>query len=956
MASGIFVGSVYATMELQTGGFVGDIARANGALSTFSKTAQASGNIANQFALDVQKGFDGVATKIAGIAKAGATLGLVGAAGIAGFVKTASGLETTALQMDALIGNTEQAQKVYGQLYNYVLGKPIAFPDASKAAATLLGYGRTAEQVIPDMKTLSTLSIVNGADLQALSLVFGQVTSRGALFGQDALQLINNRIPLTNILARKLGTSMEDAASKINGGQISAEQFTEAMREYAESLDIDKFANSFQNRMISLSGSIRSFGLTILGLKIDPIKGLMVESGGLFDRISNGVAQLGPMLKSLAPPIKSVLGFMADNLGTIVALLGSLGAAFVAAKVGSFVAGIAALAPQFHIFITSIKAGATAVQALNVAMLANPAGLIVAGVVAVAAALAFLQIKFNIFGKAFEALKPTIATVQNAFKQLWDFLKPVRDFVAGQLKSAFDSIVSIGKQLADSFKPVIETLKQILANKVVQNVLKGIGIALLAIVAAPVVAFFAAVIAVITVVSKVLGFVAQHFETIKKVVLTVMAIALAPLIIVIGAIVLAVKGIIAIVQNWSKITEAVGNVFKKIGNTIKKAFEPVVKVFQTVASVIGTVFSTIASVVAGVFNTIVGIYNATLKPVLQGIIYVVTALATIWWTVWSGIAQVVFTVVSTIVQIIGVILYGIATFIYNNILTPIFNFFVTVWNGIVSVVTTVVNKIVSVVVSVFTTVKNFVTSVWNAIYSTVSSVLSSIWATVSSVFSTVYNFIAGIVSSIFNTVRSVFNSIWSTISSIASSIWNSVSSTFNNIKNTVVNAITGALTGIKNMASDFISAGKNIIDGIVKGIINAKDMVVNKIKDICSGALDAVKSFFGIKSPSRVMAKMGGYIMEGFGNGIEDETSAVARQMFNAAQSVQDSFSPQLTGVVDYSNIARNGALPLAQNGGSRTLQVYGDINIASEVDADAFLTQAGMTREGQLTERGMAT
>ncbi len=77
------------------------------------------------------------------------------------------------------------------------------------------------------------------------------------------LQLINN-IPLTTILAKRFGISMEEAAGRINGGKVSAEEFTAAMAEYTQSLDISKFSNTFQNRMISLQGSIRSLGLEIV--------------------------------------------------------------------------------------------------------------------------------------------------------------------------------------------------------------------------------------------------------------------------------------------------------------------------------------------------------------------------------------------------------------------------------------------------------------------------------------------------------------------------------------------------------------------------------------------------------------------------------------------------------------------------------------------------------------------
>lgn len=45
--------------------------------------------------------------------------------------------------------------------------------------------------------------------------------------------------------------------------------------------------------------------------------------------------------------------------------------------------------------------------------------------------------------------------------------------------------------------------------------------------------------------------------------------------------------------------------------------------------------------------------------------------------------------------------------------------------------------------------------------------------------------------------------------------------------------------------------------------------VVDKAKGVVDGIPKAVKSFFGIKSPSRLMMEYGGYITEGLGVGME---------------------------------------------------------------------------------------
>lgn len=853
-------------MELQTGGFVGDIARSQAALGAFDKAAMASTGALGNWSGQANQAFNSIADGIAGLVKTTIALGVVGGLGIGKFVQTASELQTTSRQFEILIGNTEKANKVFGELYTFTLGKPIAFPDASKAAATLLGFGRSAEQVIPDMKTLSALSIVNGADLQALAVVFGQVTSRGALFGQDALQLISNRIPLTTILARHFGITMEEAAKKINGGTVSAEEFTKAMTAYAQSLDISKMSDTFKNRMISLQGSVRNFGLTILGLKIDPIRGLLVESGGLFDRISQGIADIGPKLKALGPTVAKAFGFLLDHSGTIAAGIAAIGAAFVTAKIGAAVTTLISLGGGFLTLI-GVIGKATAVQwGFNAAMTANPVGAVVVGIVALVAALVFLQVKFGIFTKAFQAIKPAIDVVVNAFKNFYNTIKPILDAVIGfikdQLVSSFKSIISIAKQFGEAMKPVVDAFKQILANKTVQTVLKAIGIALLLIVAAPVIAFFAGLMVVLKVVSTVLKFVADNFDTIKKVVLIVLAVAFAPLLLVIGAAILIFKAL----------QIAIGFVVD-VFNAVKNAVVAVGMFFQTV-------FTAIVAVVTTVFTTIMNLWTTYLKPVFDGIMFVLNAVFTIWTTIWTAILTIVFTVVSTIVQIIGVVLYGIVLFIYNQILTPIWNFFTTIWNAILAVVTTVV-----------TAIWNVITTVFNTVWGFISGILNTIFGFISGIWNSIYGVISGVMSRVWGIISSIWNSIYSTVSGIVRSIANAVSSGFNSVVNAVSDGMSTAYNKVKEFVGKFLSAGKDVIDGLVRGISNGAGAVVNKVKEICSGALDAVKSFFGIKSPSKVMAKMGGFLSTGFAGGIENMGGAAVTAAANLAQSVLSEFN-----------------------------------------------------------------
>lgn len=72
----------------------------------------------------------------------------------------------------------------------------------------------------------------------------------------------------------------------------------------------------------------------------------------------------------------------------------------------------------------------------------------------------------------------------------------------------------------------------------------------------------------------------------------------------------------------------------------------------------------------------------------------------------------------------------------------------------------------------------------------------------------------------------------------------------------------------KNALTLLYDAGKDVIGGLIKGLTDGGKTVWNAIKDVASSIIDGVKHFFGIKSPSTVMAGLGGNIMAGLIKGI----------------------------------------------------------------------------------------
>ena len=73
--------------------------------------------------------------------------------------------------------------------------------------------------------------------------------------------------------------------------------------------------------------------------------------------------------------------------------------------------------------------------------------------------------------------------------------------------------------------------------------------------------------------------------------------------------------------------------------------------------------------------------------------------------------------------------------------------------------------------------------------------------------------------------------------------------------------------------TDWAQMGKDIVEGLWNGINSLADWIREKVTGFVEGIGDTIKNFFGIESPSTLMAEYGRYIDEGLAKGIDDNAS-----------------------------------------------------------------------------------
>ncbi|MBQ1800935.1 MAG: hypothetical protein II011_09325, partial [Prevotella sp.] len=112
--------------------------------------------------------------------------------------------------------------------------------------------------------------------------------------------------------------------------------------------------------------------------------------------------------------------------------------------------------------------------------------------------------------------------------------------------------------------------------------------------------------------------------------------------------------------------------------------------------------------------------------------------------------------------------------------------------------------------------------------------------------------------------------------------------------------------------------GKMIFDGIINGIKAAIKAIGGFFKwideNIFAPFIDGFKKAFGIHSPSTVMEEMGGYIMEGLGQGMKDN--------FNPVQDAVDSVKSTISSIASVVSGAISSVGTLFNSAYNATLQM----------------------------------
>lgn len=311
-----------------------------------------------------------------------------------------------------------------------------------------------------------------------------------------------------------------------------------------------------------------------------------------------------------------------------------------------------------------------------------------------------------------------------------------------------------------------------------------------------------------------------------------------------------VQSIITVTKN---VIPAIVNIVKSLPNAILGALAKlapeigpmltnlIVGIVSGLADNLGEMLSNIASIRTGLVNGLLAaipkileampkIIEAIVQGLTQGIPKLIESAVQVLGSIAKALPQVIQTIVTVLPQIIDTIIKGLLEAIPMLIETGL-KLFVALIEALPQIIVTIVEALPQIITGIITALVNNI---------------PLIIQTGIKLFVALIKALPQIIVAIVKALPSI---------------------------------VKGIVKGFLSLAGAFVDIGIELIKGIGRGLWEGVKYIGKSIIGVGKKIKDKFCSFFGIKSPSRLFAELGGYLTQGLAIGIESETGLVEKAM-----------------------------------------------------------------------------
>ena len=331
-------------------------------------------------------------------------------------------MESYLTNFKVMLGSEEAAATKLSEIRKMAASTPFSLDDLTSGTQTLLQFGIAADDTTGVLQRLGDISLGNAEKLQTLTRAYGKMSSAQKVTLENVNMMIDAGFNPLNQICDATGESMSDLYKRISDGKVSFSEL-EAAVEAATSQ-----GGQFYNGMLEAS---QTFSGRMSTLK-DNVSALTGElTSGLFAALGDLVVKLNEVVVSFLDSDEK-MAQLKETIGIATAVVAAAGTAFLTYK--GYVAAATAIEVIHTAATTAMTAAHKAAEAgatglavaqagLNAVLKANPIGLVVSLLAALAAGLVTAYKTSETFRNAVNSAFASVKKIaQNAIGTVVDWI------------------------------------------------------------------------------------------------------------------------------------------------------------------------------------------------------------------------------------------------------------------------------------------------------------------------------------------------------------------------------------------------------------------------------------------------------------------------------------------------------------------------------------------------------
>lgn len=766
--------------------------------------------------------------------------------------QTAANAEQVDIAFNTMLG-PERAKKMIADLVEFAKTTPFEMAGLNQATQKLLAYGFAANDVIPMLTDVGNATAALGAGQQgidAITRALGQMHGKGVAASQEMMQLTEVGIPAWDYLAKALHTDVAGAMDMVTKKAVSADVAIAAIRAGMQG----DFGGLMIKQSRTLTGVLSNLAdaatATIMKMyQTDSYKKMTDALSKLADPIQKLVESLMPLFERGM----EALAAMATNAANAINQMSASDIQTIAKSIGM----LAGTGPALLVIGKSMETAGKMLGAFSKASgtVANGLSVIKGIVPGTLSTVAGLSTGFKShFGGIAAVVQDKLET---AIFYAWEF----RD----SLLKAFDSSIAsklggVGSAIAGVLGPALTGLGPKLlgavqpAMGVVANLASGFGSATV-------------VLGVLSIAAAVAGtaFVAMGGD------ITQAAANIA-------------SNIVGIADTIPGLASQISSVLPQVASGLASAGPTLAHAFEVLFGQMGAAWQQIApglleavgAAAGAICDILVASAPSLMAGAMQAFTFILQALTEVAGQLTEAAPQILQGLVDGFVANAPA-LFEAAQGLFMGLVDGV----VAIIPALAAALPQIIDVFISGLPGFVGTLLQAAVDLFVAIVNAIPVILPGLIGNVGNLIGTVVSNLPTFIGMLLGAAVTLFTAIVTAVPQIIGSLLGAVGNLLNQAKN----AIT---------SFDLGSAGRAFIQGFVNGVSGLAGWVVDQVCGVFNGVVGAVKALLGIHSPSRVMAGLGGYTVDGFVVGIaggKRDVYKAAQDLAEAAQSGVDGYA-----------------------------------------------------------------